>query len=56
MDPLKAAGASVMELDVTVPAEELNNKIKEAWAIYGKIDVLVNNAAFIDAAVFEETE
>lgn len=45
-----------MELDVAASAEELNGKAKEAWAIYGKIDVLVNNAAFIGAAIFEETE
>ena len=54
--PLKEAGAAVMELDVTASAEVLNAKAKEAWAIYGKIDVLVNNAAYIDAGVFEEIE
>lgn len=56
MAPLKEAGAAVIELDVAASAEELNGKAKEAWAIYGKIDVLVNNAAFIGAAIFEETE
>lgn len=45
-----------MELDVTASAEVLNAKVKEAWAIYGKIDVLVNNAAYIDTGVFEEIE
>lgn len=54
--PLKEAGAAVMELDVTASAEVLNAKVKEAWAIYGKIDVLVNNAAYIDTGVFEEIE
>ncbi|KAJ5522067.1 hypothetical protein N7527_006182 [Penicillium freii] len=54
--PLKEAGAAVMELDVTASAEVLNAKAKEAWAIYGKIDVLVNNAAYIDAGVFEEID
>jgi NAD(P)-dependent dehydrogenase (short-subunit alcohol dehydrogenase family) len=53
---LKAAGASVMEIDVTTPAEVLNAKAKEAWSIYGHVDVLVNNAAYIDAGIFEETE
>lgn len=53
---LKEAGAAVMELDVTASAEVLNAKAKEAWAIYGKIDVLVNNAAYIDAGIFEEIE
>ncbi|KAJ5186484.1 hypothetical protein N7449_011248 [Penicillium cf. viridicatum] len=54
--PLKEAGAAVMELDVTASAEVLNAKAKEAWAIYEKIDVLVNNAAYIDAGVFEEID
>ncbi|KAJ5700318.1 hypothetical protein N7536_003331 [Penicillium majusculum] len=54
--PLKEAGAAVMELDVTASAEVLNAKVKEAWAIYGKIDVLVNNAAYIDTGVFEEID
>lgn len=54
--PLKAAGAAVMEVDVKAPAEELNAKAKEAWSIYGHIDVLVNNAAYIDAGILEEIE
>ncbi|KAJ5501855.1 Short-chain dehydrogenase/reductase SDR [Penicillium fimorum] len=54
--PLKEAGAAVMELDVTASAEVLNAKAKEAWEICGKIDVLVNNAAYIDAGVFEEID
>ncbi|KAK4862005.1 hypothetical protein LT330_003143 [Penicillium expansum] len=56
LTPLQEAGAAVMELDVTATAEVLNAKAKEAWAIYGKIDVLVNNAAYIDAGVFEEID
>jgi len=53
---LKAAGAAVMEIDVTAPAEVLTEKAKEAWSIYGKVDVLVNNAAYIDGGIFEEME
>ncbi|KAL2825766.1 hypothetical protein BDW59DRAFT_70036 [Aspergillus cavernicola] len=54
--PLKEAGAAVMELDVTAPVEVLDAKAKEAWAVYGKIDVLVNNAGYIDAGIFEEVD
>lgn len=54
--PLKAAGAAVLEIDVKAPAEELNAKAKEAWSIYGQIDVLVNNAGYIDAGIVEEIE
>lgn len=45
-----------MELDVTAPEEILREKAKEAWSIYGHVDVLVNNAAYIDAGIFEEIE
>jgi NAD(P)-dependent dehydrogenase (short-subunit alcohol dehydrogenase family) len=54
--PLKAAGAAVLEIDVKAPKEELNAKAKEAWSIYGQIDVLVNNAGYIDAGILEEIE
>jgi NAD(P)-dependent dehydrogenase (short-subunit alcohol dehydrogenase family) len=53
---LKNAGAAVMELDVTAPEVEIKAKVVEAWSIYGHVDVLVNNAGYIDAGVFEEVE
>ena len=51
---LKDAGATVMNLDVTASQEELNAIAEEAITIYGGIDVLANNAAYIEAAVVEE--
>ncbi|KAI9929302.1 hypothetical protein ASPWEDRAFT_538219 [Aspergillus wentii DTO 134E9] len=56
LSALKDAGAAVMELDVTAPQEELNQKAQEAWEIYGKVDVLVNNAGYIEAGVLEELD
>lgn len=53
---LKKAGAAVLELDITASQTELNEKAKEAWSIYGQVDVLVNNAGYIEAAVVEEME
>jgi NAD(P)-dependent dehydrogenase (short-subunit alcohol dehydrogenase family) len=53
---LAAAGASVLETDVAAPEDILKTKAKEAWEIYGHVDVLVNNAAYIDAGAFEEIE
>ncbi|KAJ5758549.1 hypothetical protein N7520_005705 [Penicillium odoratum] len=53
---LKEAGAATIELDVLTPQEELNAKAKEAWAIYGQVDVLVNNAGYIEAGIFEELD
>ena len=51
---LDNAGAKVISLDVTAAQEQLNAVIEEAIGIYGEIDVLVNNAAYIEAAVIEE--
>lgn len=54
--PLKEAGAATLELDVTASQEELNAKAREAWEIYGQVDVLVNNAGYVEAGIFEELE
>jgi NADP-dependent 3-hydroxy acid dehydrogenase YdfG len=54
LSALKESGAAVFELDITAPQAELNEKAKEAWNIYGHIDVLVNNAGFIMGGLVEE--
>jgi NAD(P)-dependent dehydrogenase (short-subunit alcohol dehydrogenase family) len=51
---LKDMGASVLELDVTWPMDRLAKALKEAVAIYGKLDVLINNAGYVHTGVFEE--
>jgi NAD(P)-dependent dehydrogenase (short-subunit alcohol dehydrogenase family) len=56
LSALKEAGAAVFELDVTAPQQELDSKAKEIWDIYGHVDVLVNNAGYIDAGILEEIE
>lgn len=56
LESLKNAGAAVLELDVTASQEDLNQKAQEAWAKYGKVDVLVNNAGYIEAGILEELE
>jgi NAD(P)-dependent dehydrogenase (short-subunit alcohol dehydrogenase family) len=53
---LKGTGAAILDLDVTSPQEILDSKIQEAIAIYGKIDVLINNAAYGELAFLEEME
>ena len=50
----KDAGAAILDLDITAPQAELDAKIKEAIGIYGALDVLVNNAAYIEASLVEE--
>lgn len=52
---LKETGARIMDLDVTAVPSEIEEKMKEAWAIFeGGIDVVVNNAGFIKSGALEE--
>ncbi|KAI9740781.1 MAG: hypothetical protein M1818_004746 [Claussenomyces sp. TS43310] len=51
---LGATGAAILDLDVSISQAELNEKVEEALKIYGRIDVLVNNAGYIESAPVEE--
>ena len=51
---LKEKGAATLELDVTAPLSELHAVAAKAVAIYGHIDVVVNNAGYILTGVLEE--
>ncbi|KAI5792537.1 putative short-chain oxidoreductase [Peziza echinospora] len=52
---LEAAGAAVLQLDPSVPLEELRRFITEkALPVYGQIDVLINNAAYLVQGAMEE--
>lgn len=44
LDDLKNLGAATLELDVTAPLLDLHATAAKAVEIYGKIDVIVNNA------------
>ncbi|KAI0318661.1 NAD-P-binding protein [Amylostereum chailletii] len=54
LDDLKTAGAYTLELDVTAPLEELHVVAKNAVGVYGRVDVLVNNAGFAVFGAVEE--
>ena len=41
-------GAAVLDMDVITPQAELDAKMAEAVKIYGKIDVSVNNAGYVE--------
>lgn len=43
-----------LQLDVTSSQAELDAKIREAIAMFGRIDVLVNNAGYVLSGVWEE--
>ncbi|KAE9370658.1 NAD(P)-binding protein [Stipitochalara longipes BDJ] len=50
---LKGTGASILDLDVTASQGELNSKIAQAISVYGHIDVLVNNAGYVQTGLLE---
>ncbi|KAI1386029.1 hydroxybutyrate dehydrogenase [Hypoxylon trugodes] len=51
---LRDTGATILELDVTVPQAEIEKKFQQALNVYGTIDVIVNNAGFIQCGALEE--
>ncbi|KAF7358541.1 Short-chain oxidoreductase [Mycena venus] len=52
---LQDTGAKILDLDVTASASEMNVKAKEAWELFpGGIDVVVNNAGYIESGAVEE--
>ncbi|MCJ1402162.1 hypothetical protein MMC11_005381 [Xylographa trunciseda] len=48
------AGAAILDLDVTASQADLDAKMKEALSIYEGIDVLVNNAGYIELGLMED--
>ncbi|KAI0033022.1 hypothetical protein K488DRAFT_85319 [Vararia minispora EC-137] len=54
LDSLKAQGADVLELDVTAPLPDLQTIAEKAIALHGRVDVVVNNAGYIEIGAIEE--
>ncbi|PGH09416.1 hypothetical protein AJ80_07691 [Polytolypa hystricis UAMH7299] len=55
LNALKEAGAATLQLDVTANLDPLKKVAEMANGIHGRIDVLVNNAAFVVDGPVEET-
>ena len=53
---LAEAGAAILQLDITDSQQSIRDTIAKAISIYGKIDVLVNNASYILIGTWEDLE
>ncbi|KAK8075675.1 hypothetical protein PG997_010338 [Apiospora hydei] len=56
LSALARAGASMLELDVTDDQTVIQTAADAAVAVHGRVDVLVNNAAFLAVGMFEDLE
>ncbi|KAL2675503.1 hypothetical protein Neosp_011689 [[Neocosmospora] mangrovei] len=54
LSDLVDAGAHAMVLDVTIPEDDIAAKVKEAHDVYGRLDYLVNSAAYVLESTCEE--
>lgn len=54
LEPVKAAGAATLALDITAGDAKVQSVIDEALKIFGTIDILVNNAGYLLQGALEE--
>ncbi|KAL8936334.1 MAG: hypothetical protein Q9216_004982, partial [Gyalolechia sp. 2 TL-2023] len=47
-------GATILDLDVSVESELLGKTVEKALGVYGGIDVLVNNAGYMESCYIED--
>ena len=51
---LEEAGAATLQLDITDSQESIQNTITQAIQVYGRIDVLINNASYVTIGTWED--
>ena len=54
LQALKDLGADTLELDVTADQTAFDQIAQDAVNIYGGLDVLVNNAGYVEACLMED--
>jgi NADP-dependent 3-hydroxy acid dehydrogenase YdfG len=53
---LKQPNVDILQLDITESQQNIRETMAKAINIHGKIDVLVNNAAYIQIGTWEDLE
>jgi NAD(P)-dependent dehydrogenase (short-subunit alcohol dehydrogenase family) len=53
---LQSDDVFLLDLDVTAPRAGISEQIKRAWDVWGRIDVLLNNAGISAPKSVEEAE
>lgn len=53
---LKSAEVAVLDLDLTAGREHIAQQVVKAWQVFGKIDVLFNNAGVSAPSSIEEAK
>lgn len=51
---LKQEGVAILQLDITDDQQSIRDTITRAIGIYGRIDVLINNAAYVAIGTWED--
>ncbi|KAF6833233.1 hypothetical protein CMUS01_06639 [Colletotrichum musicola] len=53
---LKSDNVAIIDLDVSAPRAEIEAQVKEAWDVWGRVDVLMNNAGMAAFKNIEEAD
>ncbi|KAI1063342.1 hypothetical protein LB506_012880 [Fusarium annulatum] len=53
---LQSDNVFLLDLDVTAPRAEIDEQVKKAWDVWGRIDVLLNNAGISAPKSIEEAD